>query len=175
MKQALVLFLLTVANHTLGARNDEAEGHCQRFLTDPTTAPIVDNPRNLEVDNEAERWCRLVMDDNDLPQNIRGVVMEGLTHLLMKHIDQGLADRKNDAYELHQSLVTTFPDSARFLVQAAIFANEKMGRPGEAVTALKARLGDVQQKSDEEKELVAMGRRLLEHLDQPDTAASSEL
>lgn len=164
-----------VLNHLHTRHSNQAEGHCQRFLTDPKTAPIVQGPRNLEVDSEAEVWCRLVLEDQNLPPNIRGVVMEGLVHLLMKHVDQGIGDRKDDAYELHQSLVMEFPDSARFLVQAAIFANEKMGKPEEAVKALQSRLKDVHKNTDEEKELAEMGYRLLEHLETLIETTSKEL
>jgi hypothetical protein len=166
------LFLLCVSGVLFVA---QAEGHCQRFLTNPTTAPIVEGPRNIDVDNEAERWCRLVLEDENLPLNIRGVVMEGLVHMLMKQISQGLSDRKNDAYELHQSLVMDFPDSARFLVQASIFASEQMGKPEEAIKALRSRLGDVQQNTDEEKELADMGRRLLESLEDFKSDSKPEL
>ena len=97
----------------------EAENHCRGFLTNPATAPVSRHAkRNLTVDQEAESWCRRVLHDDDLPNEIRGVVLEGLVLVLEKHVLQGLDDRAEDAMKIHKELVMTFPDSSRFLRRA---------------------------------------------------------
>ena len=62
---------------------------------------------------------------------------------------------------LHKELVMTFPDSARFLWRAAVYANEVMDQPEEAVRALKARVDDVEESEDGYK---GMSKRLLSRL-----------
>ena len=72
-------------------------------MTSPKTAPIAPHAvRDVAADAEAERWCRQVLDDPALPLEIRGVVMEGLVHLLEVHTSRGIADRQADAYAMHQ-------------------------------------------------------------------------
>ena len=81
-----VLFFATLSALAVGSlalRDAEAEEHCQRFLTDPRTAPISPTAkREIDVDNEAETFCRRVLEDPHLPQQIKGVVLEGLTYVL---------------------------------------------------------------------------------------------
>jgi hypothetical protein len=162
----LLLSLSCSFQMVFGAQNEEAEDHCRAFLTDAKTAPIYDKAvRDLSADKEAEKWCRLVLEDNQLPMNIRGVVLEGLVHLLMVHTTMGLEDRKDDAYELHQALVMNFPDNARFLYRAASYAADVMGKPEEALQALRARIKDVRESTDDEVQDAAAARGLLDHLE----------
>ena len=65
-----------------------------------------------------------------------------------------------------------FPDVARFLLHAATYAADVMGKPEEAITALTARLRDVKQNTDEEKEEYAEAEKLLARLN-ADGAAST--
>ena len=62
---------------------------------------------------------------------------------------------------LHKEMVMAFPDSARFLWRAAVYAHEVMGQPEEAVRALKARVDDVAENDDGNK---GMSKRLLSRL-----------
>lgn len=182
MARPVLFFLLGLFCVFIECRqNREAEAHCQGFLTDKETAPISPvAQRVLAVDNEAEAWCRQVLADDDLPLNIRGVVLEGLSHLLMQHTYSGLADRGEDALKIHQELVMLFPESPRFLVQAALHAS-KIGKVNEAIAALSARLEDTDSSSVELSELQETGRRLLDdlkrraHENSPGSADMSEL
>mmetsp|Transcript_52392 Transcript_52392/g.67190 ORF Transcript_52392/g.67190 Transcript_52392/m.67190 type:complete len:94 (+) Transcript_52392:339-620(+) len=83
---------------------------------------------------------------------------------MMAHTSLGLEDRKEDAYDLHQQLVMNFPDSARFLYRAASYASDVMGKPQEALVALKARMTDLREETDTEKQEVKLCQGLLEHL-----------
>jgi hypothetical protein len=56
----------------------------------------------LAADTAAEAWCAQVLADPTLPPAIQGVVMEGLVHLFEAHTTLGLADRRADAYAMHQ-------------------------------------------------------------------------
>ena len=76
-----------------------------------------------------------------------------------------IADRSKEAYNFHQELVLFFPESARFLYRAADYAVNKMGKPDEALVALKARLNDVRKETDEEKSEAAQAQALLEKLE----------
>lgn len=163
---ALFCLLLSITL-SFGLKNPEAEHQCQKFLTSHTTAPISPHAiRNLAIDVEAESWCRLVLEDGDLPLEIRGVVLEGLVHLLMTHTAGGLSDRRSDAYELHQELVMKFPESPRFLLQAADYAARVMGKPDEAISALENRLWSVDKESDQDKAEAEAAERLLTTLKQ---------
>ena len=74
------ILILIAANLSgnIALQNAEAERHCQMFLTDPKTAPISTSAkRELEADSISETWCKKVLDDENLPLNIRGVIMEG--------------------------------------------------------------------------------------------------
>ena len=54
---------------------------------------------------KAERHCRLVLEDDSLPEQIRGVVLEGMVNLLEHHTRAKLAPRQADAMQLHKMLV----------------------------------------------------------------------
>ena len=168
------LFIFGVA----ATQNKEAEEHCQKFLTSPNTAPIVNGPRDLAVDTEAERWCKLVLSDPDLPLNIRGVVLEGLAHMYMKHEQQQLNDRSVDAYATNEQLVLLFPDSPRFLLTAALYAR-RIGKIKEAYNAITSRVDDLVSTSEEDSEHIELIQRLRgdlgASLNEQHAGASSEL
>lgn len=173
---ALKLFaFLLFANTASASQNKEAEEHCQKFLTNQKTAPIVNGPRDLAIDSEAEKHCLLVLDDQDLPLNIRGVVLEGMSHMYMKHEQQGLQDRGVDAHALNTKLVMLFPEVPRFLLTAALYAR-RIGKVKEAITALTNRVEDLVETSDEDAEHVQLIRRLLDELTTaPPPTTSDEL
>ena len=115
----LLVTCLLSACVTVAERNAEAEDACRAFLVAPATAPISKaSTRDLESDAIAEKWCKQVLEDPDLPAQIRSTVMEGLLHLMMEQTRRGLVDRKAEAFAMHKELVMHFPEVARFLLQA---------------------------------------------------------
>jgi len=165
-KAACIAAALALACFGAAEQNAEAEGHCKKFMTPPDTAPIspkANANRDLVVDAEAEKWYKQVLAGPYLPENIRGVIMEGFTHLWMEHSRRGLADRKADARQFQQDLVVMLPDSARFLIIAAAYAADDMGRPDEAITALRARLRDVARNTDAQKKVRSSSLKYLWH------------
>ena len=161
----LSIFVLCFAT-TSGIRNAEAEENCRKFLINPDTAPIVrKSTRDLDEDKISEDWCQLVLKDDELPAQIRSTVMEGLAVLFLEHTRLNIADRRAEAYAMQKALVMQFPDVARFLLFAARYAIEVMGEPQEAHAAISARIGDLQQNTDEEKDEVAQIQGLLDWLE----------
>lgn len=68
---ALLLFILI--SITNGKRNSEEEEICQTFLTSKSSAPISIHAtnRNLKYDEDCEFSCELVLQDQELPIQIR--------------------------------------------------------------------------------------------------------
>ena len=71
-------------------RNAAEEAICRPFLTSKTTTPLIRTlPRNFRVDEDGEFSCELVLQDVNLPAQIRITIHEGLSLLLMRHIALG--------------------------------------------------------------------------------------
>ena len=84
-----VLFVCTPILMVYGQQNIEAEAICAPFLTSPQTTPL--DPaikRNLTLDENAEFECEIVLQDANLPVQIRGTIHEGLSYLAVRHVQK---------------------------------------------------------------------------------------
>ena len=92
------------------------------------------------MDEEAEFNCELVLQDPDLPAQIRVTILEGLSLLAIRHVQQKLGDiaaRSFDAYRFSKDLTNILPTVHVFAMRAGQFACDlKVGRFEEAVTYL---------------------------------------
>lgn len=71
-------------------RNAAEEAICRPFLTSKSTSPLVRNlARDFRVDEDGEFSCELVLQDVNLPAQIRITIHEGLSLLMMRHIALG--------------------------------------------------------------------------------------
>ena len=103
-------------------RDAEAEEKCQAFLLSPVASPLKENlKRNLRIDEEAEFFCELVLQDVDLPPQIRVTVHEGLSYLATRHVQMGL-QRQNDVYRHAKILAQYIPSSFKFNSRAGYWA-----------------------------------------------------
>jgi hypothetical protein len=128
-------------------RNAEEESICAPFLTSSSTSPLVRHLiRNITVDENAEFSCNLVLQDVQLPLQIRATVHEGLYHLAMRHIEQGyvmssaklekttLIPREVSAYYHAKQLARIFTSSCQFQYNAGVWSMHALvGKSDEAV------------------------------------------
>jgi len=88
------LFLLCLATYLIvgqSQQNVASEGICQYLLTNKKTTPLDPaNKRNLTFDEDAEFECELVLQDLQLPKQIRSTIHEGLSWLAVRHVQAGL-------------------------------------------------------------------------------------
>ena len=71
-------------------RNVAEEAICRPFLTSPKTSPLLKHvPRNFTKDEDGEFSCELVLQDVNLPAQIRVTIHEGLSLLMMRHVALG--------------------------------------------------------------------------------------
>jgi hypothetical protein len=146
MRLILFIFWLTLVS-ILAQRNAEEEAICAPFLTSPSTSPLVRHlVRNITVDENAEFSCSLVLQDAQLPLQIRATVHEGLYHLAMRHIEQGyimssakfekttLIPREVSAYYHAKQLARIFSSSCQFQYNAGMWSMHALiGKSDEAV------------------------------------------
>ena len=111
-------------------RNADEEAICQPFLTSPKTSPLVAGiPRNLNVDEEGEFACELVLQDKYLPVQIRATIHEGLGWLAIRHVSMGL-QRQKTAFRHFKTLADLADYSADFSYKAGSFAlDPEVGKP----------------------------------------------
>lgn len=76
-------------------RNSREEAICQPFLTSRATSPLIPNlKRNLTLDEDGEFACELVLQDTQLPVQIRATIHEGLAYLAVRHVQMGESRQK---------------------------------------------------------------------------------
>jgi len=59
-------------------RKADDEAICQPFLTSPISSPLSNSPRDIPLDEEGEWACLQVLNDINLPLQIRVTIHEGL-------------------------------------------------------------------------------------------------
>jgi hypothetical protein len=97
-----------------GQRNAEEEAICAPFLTSPNSSPLVEGlQRNLKYDEDAEFSCELVLQDVQLPPQIRLTIHEGLYYLAVRHIQMGL-HRERTAARHAKHLAAMVPRNFNF-------------------------------------------------------------
>jgi len=115
-------------------RNAREESVCRPFLTSSLTSPLVaSTKRNLKRDEDAEFSCELVLQDVNLPMQIRVTIHEGLAWLAIRHVQMGLVRHKTVIRHL-QLLAKMVPKNFGFQYRAGswgldVFVNQ----PEEAV------------------------------------------
>jgi hypothetical protein len=132
----------------LAQRNAEEENICAPFLTSRNSSPLLKNlRRNISYDENAEFSCQLVLQDVELPLQIRVTVHEGLYNLALRHIEQGysastsraekssLLPREEVAFHHAKSLARILLKSCDFQYNAGMWAMHPMlSRPDEAIS-----------------------------------------
>eukprot|EP01040_Poterioochromonas_malhamensis_P004717 gene4717-5056_t len=130
-----------------GQRNAEEEAICAPFLTSKATSPLIKHLiRNITFDEHAEYSCELVLQDQQLPLQIRVTIHEGLYNLALRHIEQGytgtsaiaekttLIPREFVAYDHAKKLANFMLGSCYFQYTAGTWAMHPMiGRSEEAI------------------------------------------
>lgn len=140
MKQwnaSFVAIVFLIIREVYAVRDAEAEEKCQAFLLSPVASPLNERlDRNLKIDEDAEFFCELVLQDLDLPAQIRVTIHEGLSYLATRHIQMGL-QRQKDVYRHVKILAQILPTSFRFNSRAGYWAmDEAVFDIGAAVTFL---------------------------------------
>jgi hypothetical protein len=121
----LLVFGIFTCSEVFAARDAEAEEKCQAFLLSPIASPLNERmDRNLRIDEDAEFWCELVLQDLDLPAQIRVTVHEGLSYLATRHVQMGL-QRQKDVYRHVKILAQILPTSFRFNSRAGYWAMDE--------------------------------------------------
>lgn len=118
MKTLAFLLLVAVLDLILCQRNAREEAICAPFLTSKATSPLIPNlARNLTVDDDGEFSCELVLQDVQLPAQIRFTIHEGLHHLAVRHVQMGLHKARSAAKHA-KVLAEMQPRSADFHLMA---------------------------------------------------------
>ena len=119
--QALTILLALSTSAVLAKKNAQEEAICQPFLTSRATSPLMPNlNRNITYDEDGEFACELVLQDVDLPVQIRATIHEGLGWLAIRHIQMGLVREKVAAR--HFSLLAELsPKTFDFAYKAGMF------------------------------------------------------
>jgi len=125
----------------LGQRNAQAEGMCQPFLTSNFSSPLIpDIRRNLQIDEDGEYFCELVLQDRDLPAQVRVTIHEGLSYLAIRHVQMGL-ERHTDVLRHLKILANMVPSNFNFQFRAGVWCLDPMlAEPSEAVDFLRSAL-----------------------------------
>jgi hypothetical protein len=134
---ALSYFIACVTWSVFSERNAEAEALCQPFLVSPQTTPLNGAlKRNLVLDEDREFNCELVLQDRDLPPQIRLTIHEGLFYLAIRHVHIGL-QRQATVMRHIRILREMIPKSRSFAIQAGLWGMDPaIAQPEEAVEAL---------------------------------------
>ena len=99
-------------------RNAAEEAICRPFLTSRSTSPLIRNlARDPRVDEDGEFSCELVLQDVNLPAQIRITIHEGLSLLMMRHIALG-KNRHKTAVRHLRLLAKYIPSKFSFSLNA---------------------------------------------------------
>lgn len=116
------------------ARNAEEEAICAPFLTSKATSPLIGGlKRNLKVDEDGEFSCELVLQDENLPMQIRLTIHEGLSWLAIRHVSMGL--QRQRAVVRHLRLMTALsPKTFDFSYRAGLWGlDPEVAEPEKAI------------------------------------------
>mmetsp|Transcript_117651 Transcript_117651/g.230847 ORF Transcript_117651/g.230847 Transcript_117651/m.230847 type:complete len:663 (-) Transcript_117651:46-2034(-) len=117
----LCLVLALFLSECFAKRNGREEAICQPFLTSKQTSPLVPTlQRNLTVDEDGEFACELVLQDEELPVQIRVTIHEGLGWLAIRHTQMGIS-RQRVAAKHFRLLSELIPGSLNFALKAGTF------------------------------------------------------
>jgi len=102
-------------------RNVAEEAICRPFLTSPKTSPLLKHvPRNFTKDEDGEFSCELVLQDVNLPAQIRVTIHEGLSLLMMRHVALGKPRYKTAVRHL-RLLAQMIPSKFSFSFNAGVW------------------------------------------------------
>lgn len=115
-------------------RNAAEEAICRPFLVSKTTSPLLKHiPRDLKKDEDGEFSCELVLQDVNLPAQIRVTIHEGLSLLMIRHIALGKPRHKSALRHL-RALSQIIPSKFSFSYNAGIWSlNTRINQPESAV------------------------------------------
>eukprot|EP01032_Pedospumella_encystans_P023966 gene23966-27119_t len=105
-----LLLLLLAVSGVWCKKNVKEEAICQPFLTSRATSPLIPTlRRNVTYDEDGEFACELVLQDEDLPVQIRATIHEGLGWLAIRHVQMGLV--RQSVVARHFSLLSELSSS----------------------------------------------------------------
>ena len=132
----LLLFLINTLT-IVCQRNEKEEAICQPFLTSKHTSPLISTiKRNLNVDEEGEFACELVLQDRYLPIQIRFTIHEGLYMLAYRHINMGLQRQKTIIRHL-RVLSEIMPKSFKYSFLSGLYSlDPNVAEPHNAIKPL---------------------------------------
>jgi hypothetical protein len=115
-------------------RNAAEEAICRPFLTSPKTSPLIRHtPRDFRKDEDGEFSCELVLQDTNLPVQIRVTIHEGLSLLMKRHVALGKARHKTAVRHL-RILAQAIPTKFSFSFDAGVWSLMRpINQPDEAV------------------------------------------
>jgi len=115
-------------------RNAAEEAICRPFLTSPKTSPLIRHtPRDFRKDEDGEFSCELVLQDVNLPVQIRVTIHEGLSLLMKRHVALGKARHKTAVRHL-RILAQAIPTKFSFSFDAGVWSLMRpINQPDEAV------------------------------------------
>lgn len=117
----LLLLCLGILGVTFSQQNSQEEAICRPFLTSRMTSPLVPNlRRNLTIDEDGEFACELVLQDLQLPMQIRATIHEGLGWLAIRHCQMGLL-RQSTVTRHFGILADIAPSQINFALKAGTF------------------------------------------------------
>ena len=118
------VLLLLWSKWLAAERNEDEEAICQPFLTSRESSPLMsieDLPRDLRRDEDGEFSCEVVLQDPDLPGQIRVTIHEGLHYLALRHVQMGLEKHKRVAHHARQ-LAALLPGKHSFSFKAGFWS-----------------------------------------------------
>lgn len=102
-------------------RNAAEESICRPFLTSRQTSPLMKHiPRDFRKDEDGEFSCELVLQDPNLPAQIRVTIHEGLSMLMMRHVALGKSRHKTAVRHL-RLLALMIPIKFSFSFNAGVW------------------------------------------------------
>ena len=102
-------------------RNAAEEAICRPFLTSHKTSPLLNHvARDFRVDEDGEFSCELVLQDVNLPAQIRVTIHEGLSLLMMRHVALGKPRHKTAVRHL-RLLAQIIPGKFSFSLNAGVW------------------------------------------------------
>lgn len=106
---------------TKSTRNVAEESICRPFLTSHKTSPLIKHiPRDFRKDEDGEFSCELVLQDPNLPAQIRVTIHEGLSLLMMRHVAIGKPRHKTAVRHL-RLLAQMIPTKFSFSFNAGVW------------------------------------------------------
>ena len=119
-------FLYIFYPYLINSTPSPSELICRPFLSGKNSPLGLINPRNLSLDENGEYECEIVLQDLELPLQIRATIHEGLSILAIKHCNLGLR-RQIDIVRHLEILTGMIPSAFPFSFRSGIWAMDVLG------------------------------------------------